>query len=355
MTLTTHNPVPGTTVIYANGTLLMTVTPDGIVVPKTITGTAATTIEAAAADYTDQRVADVVAARQWKEVVAAATTANITLEDEQTIDGVAVVDGDRVLVKAQTAAAENGIYVVVDGGPWERAGDADTSAKLVGATVLVKAGTAAADRQFVCTNDSIASLDATDVVWAQLGSQSYASQDAFDDLSDAVADLSVGEVDANTGAGVSVASAPQATLRQVLDLDDFGVAVDAGDDFGGKYILEGPAGWHTIIVSASIDLAVTAEDGIASADAITFGLGSAEADNTNLANAMSDVVQATAAVGSGATGTAKAVTDPASGYIYFAPGARVYLNVAAAVESGTGNATFTGTITLVTISYPAVA
>ena len=47
-----------------------------------------------------------------KEPVRVATTANITLSGEQTIDGVAVVDGDRVLVKDQTTAANNGIYCV---------------------------------------------------------------------------------------------------------------------------------------------------------------------------------------------------------------------------------------------------
>jgi hypothetical protein len=51
-----------------------------------------------------------------------ATTANITLSGEQTIDGVAVVTDDRVLVKNQTTASENGIYVA-DTGTWRRAKD----------------------------------------------------------------------------------------------------------------------------------------------------------------------------------------------------------------------------------------
>lgn len=52
----------------------------------------------------------------------AATTANITLSGEQNVDGVAVVEGDRVLVKDQTAATENGLYVV-DTGNWRRSAD----------------------------------------------------------------------------------------------------------------------------------------------------------------------------------------------------------------------------------------
>jgi len=46
-----------------------------------------------------------------KDSVRAATTANITLSGAQTIDGVSVVAGDRVLVKDQSTASQNGIYV----------------------------------------------------------------------------------------------------------------------------------------------------------------------------------------------------------------------------------------------------
>jgi hypothetical protein len=59
-----------------------------------------------------------------KVPVKAATTANITLSGEQTIDGVACVTDDRVLVKNQTTTANNGIYDV-DTGSWTRAVDFD--------------------------------------------------------------------------------------------------------------------------------------------------------------------------------------------------------------------------------------
>lgn len=72
----------------------------------------------------------------------AATTANITLSGEQTIDGVACVTGDRVLVKNQTTATENGIYRV-DTGVWSRDADFDGSYDVVQGTLInVVSGTA---------------------------------------------------------------------------------------------------------------------------------------------------------------------------------------------------------------------
>jgi hypothetical protein len=65
-----------------------------------------------------------------KESVRAATTEDITLTDEQTIDGVELVDGDRVLVKNQEDATENGIYIVVDDDTWVRAPDADSESNV---------------------------------------------------------------------------------------------------------------------------------------------------------------------------------------------------------------------------------
>ena len=71
----------------------------------------------------------------------AATTANITLSGLQTIDGVALAEGDRVLVKSQTAGADNGIYTA-SSGVWQRTRDWDGAYDVVtGTRVLVTAGT----------------------------------------------------------------------------------------------------------------------------------------------------------------------------------------------------------------------
>jgi hypothetical protein len=101
-----------------------------------------------------------------KQSVRVATTANITLSGTQTIDGVGVISGDRVLVRAQTLPRENGIYVVASGA-WSRATDMDAWTEVPGAYAFVEEGTVEADKGYVCTSNSGGTLDTTDITWVQ--------------------------------------------------------------------------------------------------------------------------------------------------------------------------------------------
>ena len=86
-----------------------------------------------------------------KQSVVAASTANITaLSGLLTIDGVLLAAGNRVLVKDQTAAAANGVYVAASGS-WGRSVDAATWANLPGAYLFAESGTVNADNGFLCT------------------------------------------------------------------------------------------------------------------------------------------------------------------------------------------------------------
>jgi hypothetical protein len=113
--------------------------------------------------YVDNKVTGVT----WKNSVRAATTANITLSGTQTIDGVAVVAGDRVLVKNQTTASANGIYVV-NAGAWSRAADNDTAAEMVNATVMVQEGTTQAETQWTCSTNAPITLNTTALTFVQM-------------------------------------------------------------------------------------------------------------------------------------------------------------------------------------------
>ena len=87
-----------------------------------------------------------------KEAVKVATTANITLSGTQTIDGVAVSADERVLVKDQSTATENGLYLC-KAGSWSRTDDLAAGADASSVFVFVDQGTVNADNGFVCSSN----------------------------------------------------------------------------------------------------------------------------------------------------------------------------------------------------------
>ena len=81
--------------------------------------------------------------------VATIVGGNITLSGVQTIDGISVVAGDRVLVKNQTTTTGNGIYLCA-AGAWTRATDFNLWTEIPGSVVSVEAGTVNAGTQWLC-------------------------------------------------------------------------------------------------------------------------------------------------------------------------------------------------------------
>jgi len=101
-------------------------------------------------------------------------TANVAI----TIDGIALSLSDRVLVKSQTTASENGIYTVIQVGdtyaPWilQRSGDFDTSVKASpGSFVFIEDGSTLSDTGWVMTANAPVTLDTTAITWAQFSGQ----------------------------------------------------------------------------------------------------------------------------------------------------------------------------------------
>jgi hypothetical protein len=130
-----------------------------------ITGLADPTNDTDAANkrYVDAAVVGI----DWKASVKVATTADITLSGTQTIDGVSLGVGDRVLVKNQSNKTENGIYTVASS-TWSRATDADTAAELTsGFAVFVEQGTVNADSGWVLTTDGAVTLGTTELDFTQ--------------------------------------------------------------------------------------------------------------------------------------------------------------------------------------------
>lgn len=149
-----------------------------------------------------QYVDALVRGLSWKASVRAASTANVSITSApSTLDGVTLVNGDRVLLKDQTAGAENGIRVfTAAGAALSRASDASTAAQLVGATVTVTEGSTNADKVFRLLTDSV-TVDTTSLSFTEVGGSS-ASYTAGSGLGESPA----GTFNVNTGTGLEISS-----------------------------------------------------------------------------------------------------------------------------------------------------
>lgn len=111
---------------------------------------------------------------QWKQSVRVATTGAGTLatsfENGDTVDGVTLATGDEILLKDQSAGAENGIYVVAASGAPDRRADYDADVDIMGSVVRVREGTANADTVWLNTNDTLPTIDTTALTFAQFSS-----------------------------------------------------------------------------------------------------------------------------------------------------------------------------------------
>ena len=107
---------------------------------------------------------------KWKNSVKAASTTNVaSLSGPQTIDTVSLVAGDRVLLKDQTTATANGIYVVA-AAAWTRATDFDDSVEVTsGAAVPIEQGSANGDSVQILTTDSAITVGTTSLAFTRLG------------------------------------------------------------------------------------------------------------------------------------------------------------------------------------------
>lgn len=209
-----------------------------------ITGVASPSAPTDAANraYVDAALAGLA----WKQPVRAASTAAVTLSaivTGATLDGVTLQAGDRVLLKDQTAGAENGIYTVSASAP-VRATDADTTGELVNASVFVESGTVNADRNYTQTADR-PTVGTTALTWALFGSGSTTV--AGDGL-------------ASSGSTLSVKPKPSGGIQ----VDSTGVSIDPS--FSGlakRYAATLPSGATSTAITHNLgtkDLSVDVYD-----------------------------------------------------------------------------------------------
>ena len=124
--------------------------------------------DAATKSYVDQAVAGL----RTRIIAECATTGNVNLsnglEAGDSIDGVTLVAGDRVLVKDQSTASENGLYLAVSSGSASRDPEHDTIAELSGGMVVVNQGSTNDNKIFLCTTDNTGSVGSTSITYTQV-------------------------------------------------------------------------------------------------------------------------------------------------------------------------------------------
>ena len=230
-----------------------------------ITGLADPTADADAANkgYVD----GVAQGLDVKDSVVATTTANGTLStafaNGQSIDGVTLQTGDRILIKNQTTASQNGIYNVNASGAPSRATDMATGANAAGAFVFVEQGTVNAENGFTCTSDTGSAVVGTNnLTFAQFSG--------------------AGQIIAGNGlekSGNTLSADVKANSGIIIDNSEISLKLDASSILGTLSIGDGGTGATTASAAlTNLGLSNYAKTLIDDADAAaartTLGLGS---------------------------------------------------------------------------------
>lgn len=161
---------------------------------------------------------------KWKEPSRAATTANITLSGTQTIDGVSIAVGDRVLVKNQTTGSANGVYLAASGA-WTRATDFDASSEVLGAAVFVSEGTTQGNQVWLMTTDAPITIGTTALTFAQVGGGTSYTAGTGISISGAVISVDPAVVSRKMSATIGDGTATTITVTHNLNTQDITVSV----------------------------------------------------------------------------------------------------------------------------------
>ncbi|MGH6951001.1 MAG: hypothetical protein ACREH4_09015, partial [Vitreimonas sp.] len=191
--------------------------------PLTLPGNPTNPLEAAPKQYVDALGSGI----QIKASVRVATTAAGTLassfENGDTIDGVVLATGNRILIKNQAAPAENGVYTVNASGAPTRATDMDAWAEVPGAMVLVTGGSTLAGSSWLCSSAPGGTLNTTAITFeAFANAGTYQQANA---LLSAIAVLGANGILVRTAAG-------GAAVRSIVA--GAGISVANGDGVAGN-------------------------------------------------------------------------------------------------------------------------
>ena len=133
--------------------------------------TPSTGTDAATKSYVDTQIGNLNSLFDSKGSARASTTGNITVSNPGTavFDGITLSNGERLLLKNQSTAAENGIYTFNgSGSALTRVTDMDAWAEVPGALVVVEEGSTNADTIWLCTSNSGGTIGSTAITWMNI-------------------------------------------------------------------------------------------------------------------------------------------------------------------------------------------
>jgi hypothetical protein len=200
-------------------------------------GDPAVSSEAATKNYVDQAVAGL----RNRIIAEAATTGNINLttdlENGDTLDGVTLVTGDRVLVKDQTDATENGLYIVVASGAASRDPQFDTIAELSGQMIVVNQGTANDNKIFLCTTDSDATIGISNITYTQVTPANVGTVTSVGIADSGAGEFTVGSSPVTSSGTItlainSIADTKLGTIGTANKVSLTALNIDGGSDIG---------------------------------------------------------------------------------------------------------------------------
>jgi hypothetical protein len=191
----------------------------------------------AATTYVD----DAVAGLRTRIIAEAATTANIDLttdlQNGDTIDGVTLVTGDRVLVKDQSTASQNGLYTVVSSGTASRDTQFNTIDELSGQMIVVNQGTANDNKIFLCTTNNTASLGSDSITYNVITPSNVGTVTSIGIADAGAGEITVGNTPITSNGNItlainSIADTKLGTISTANKVSLTALNIDGGSDIG---------------------------------------------------------------------------------------------------------------------------
>ena len=191
----------------------------------------------AATTYVD----DAVAGLRTRIIAEAATTGNIDLtadlENGDTIDGVTLVTGDRVLVKDQSTASQNGLYTVVSSGTARRDTQFNTIDELSGQMIVVNQGTANDNKIFLCTTNNTASLGSDSITYNVITPSNVGTVTSIGIADAGAGEITVGNTPITSNGNItlainSIADTKLGTISTANKVSLTALNIDGGSDIG---------------------------------------------------------------------------------------------------------------------------